>query len=404
MESINTLMQRLERVDLEPDRTCCEKTQSDQNHMEDKESLQTRLEELQTQYEKTRLELEATREALAKFQSKHRLITTTKEEASLHSESAALETSLNSQVIKLELELKQIATKKPIQGKTYKIFVGNLSHRATTSEIRHLFESHGTVVEADVLKSYGFVHMEKKEEGLAAIEGLNGHILDGRPMVVKASTGAKKGVSQTTKIFVGNVPRDSKREELKSLFEVYGIVVEADILTNYAFIHMDDEAQAQRAIRELDGYEFNGMQLRVRKSTSHGRQQTGIGNPDMCLHCGSSSLWSKQCYSDELFEGSRYSDRERGGRSYVPQPQASYAREHFMHYRGDFDHYDRFDCYFGEGLYEHPYVDHPPPPTLPMLNDIYKRRLPHVPPHTDELQYGRCFPGLRYGPPDRRLY
>lgn len=55
-------------------------------------------------------------------------------------------------------------------------------------------------------------------------------------MNVEASTGIKKGINQTTKIFVGNVHRDAKRLELKSLFEAYGSVVEADILTNYAFI------------------------------------------------------------------------------------------------------------------------------------------------------------------------
>lgn len=55
-------------------------------------------------------------------------------------------------------------------------------------------------------------------------------------MVVEASTGARKGGNQKTKIFVGNLHKDSKLEELKSLFEVYGNVVEADILTNYAFV------------------------------------------------------------------------------------------------------------------------------------------------------------------------
>nr|XP_053655687.1 LOW QUALITY PROTEIN: RNA-binding protein lark-like [Cherax quadricarinatus] len=124
----------------------------------------------------------------------------------------------------------------PVRGNTFKIFVGNLSDRATGSDIRELFEAHGTVVEADVVKNYGFVHMEKEEGGSAAIEALNGHSLHGKPMVVEASTGARKGGNQKTKIFVGNLHKDSKLEELKSLFEVYGSVVEADILTNYAFI------------------------------------------------------------------------------------------------------------------------------------------------------------------------
>lgn len=68
----------------------------------------------------------------------------------------------------------------PVRGNTFKIFVGNLSDRATGPDIRELFEAHGTVVEADVVKNYGFVHMEKEDEGTAAIEALNGHSLHGK--------------------------------------------------------------------------------------------------------------------------------------------------------------------------------------------------------------------------------
>ena len=68
----------------------------------------------------------------------------------------------------------------PVRGNTFKIFVGNLSDRTTAEDIRGLFENHGTVVEADVVKNYGFVHMEKDDEGKAAIAALNGHSLHGR--------------------------------------------------------------------------------------------------------------------------------------------------------------------------------------------------------------------------------
>ena len=68
----------------------------------------------------------------------------------------------------------------PVRGNTFKIFVGNLSDRASGSDLRELFEQHGTVVEADVVKNYGFVHMEKEDEGRSAIQALNGHSLFGK--------------------------------------------------------------------------------------------------------------------------------------------------------------------------------------------------------------------------------
>ena len=68
----------------------------------------------------------------------------------------------------------------PVRGNTFKIFVGNLSDRTTSNDIRQLFEAHGTVVEAGVIKNYGFIHMENADEGKRAIESLNSYVLNGK--------------------------------------------------------------------------------------------------------------------------------------------------------------------------------------------------------------------------------
>ncbi|XP_045623810.2 protein bicaudal D isoform X2 [Procambarus clarkii] len=112
MESIDTLKEELERLNQELDQTSSEKNQAAQYGLvllEEKESLHSRCEELEALYENTKHELESTREALAKFQTTHRVATASgiETEESLLSESAARETSLNSQIIELELEAKQ---------------------------------------------------------------------------------------------------------------------------------------------------------------------------------------------------------------------------------------------------------------------------------------------------------
>ncbi|KAL7634106.1 UNVERIFIED_CONTAM: hypothetical protein RMT77_015434 [Armadillidium vulgare] len=113
MERVIELEQEIERLSNELDQTTSEKNQAAQYGLvllEEKESLQTRCDELEAIYENTKHDLDITQEALAKFQNTHRVATASgiETEESLISESAARETSLNSQIIELELESKQI--------------------------------------------------------------------------------------------------------------------------------------------------------------------------------------------------------------------------------------------------------------------------------------------------------
>ncbi|MEW6412493.1 MAG: RNA-binding protein [Candidatus Zixiibacteriota bacterium] len=70
------------------------------------------------------------------------------------------------------------------------IYVGNLSYQATEEDIRQAFEAYGQVTNVNIIKDrysgesrgFGFVEMASKDEGLAAIEGLNGKDLKGRAL------------------------------------------------------------------------------------------------------------------------------------------------------------------------------------------------------------------------------
>ncbi|KAK0153567.1 RNA-binding protein 14 [Merluccius polli] len=75
-----------------------------------------------------------------------------------------------------------------------KVFVGNLSSTCTADDLHGLFQSFGRVLDCDKVKArlcsnagYAFVHMERKEEALLAIEGLNGTMYKGRQLSVELS-------------------------------------------------------------------------------------------------------------------------------------------------------------------------------------------------------------------------
>jgi RNA recognition motif-containing protein len=72
------------------------------------------------------------------------------------------------------------------------IFVGNLAPEATEDELLALFKPFGEVKSAEVKrelftgtsKGFGFVEMPGKQHSAAAIAGLNGKELHGRPLRV----------------------------------------------------------------------------------------------------------------------------------------------------------------------------------------------------------------------------
>jgi len=73
-----------------------------------------------------------------------------------------------------------------------KIYVGNLPWSTTSSDLEAMFSPHGAVRSAEVIsdretgrsRGFGFVEMETDEGLQAAINALNGHEVNGRPLTV----------------------------------------------------------------------------------------------------------------------------------------------------------------------------------------------------------------------------
>src|SRR5437868_15434961 len=80
--------------------------------------------------------------------------------------------------------------RRPIVAK--KLYVGNLPYGMSDSDLQNLFEPHGAVQSAQVIKDrdtgrskgFGFVEMDSDEQAQAAIDGLNGQDINGRALTV----------------------------------------------------------------------------------------------------------------------------------------------------------------------------------------------------------------------------
>ena len=73
-----------------------------------------------------------------------------------------------------------------------KLYVGNLAYSVRDDSLQESFSQFGTVTSAKVMmdretgrsKGFGFVEMSSDPEAQAAINGMNGQPLEGRPLVV----------------------------------------------------------------------------------------------------------------------------------------------------------------------------------------------------------------------------
>jgi cold-inducible RNA-binding protein len=86
-------------------------------------------------------------------------------------------------------------------------------------------------------------------------------------------------------IFVGNLNFNATEEAVRSLFERYGAVNSARIMTDrdtgrsrgFAFVEMENETEADQAINALNGYQMEGRTLNVNEARPKPERGFGAG-------------------------------------------------------------------------------------------------------------------------------
>ncbi|XP_028626744.1 LOW QUALITY PROTEIN: RNA-binding protein 4B-like [Grammomys surdaster] len=222
-----------------------------------------------------------------------------------------------------------------------KLFIGNLPREATEQEIRSLFEQYGKVLECDIIKNYGFVHIEDKTAAEDAIRNLHHYKLHGVNINVEASKNKSKA---STKLHVGNISPTCTNQELRAKFEEYGPVIECDIVKDYAFVHMERAEDAVEAIRGLDNTEFQGKRMHVQLSTSRLRTAPGMGDQSGCYRCGKEGHWSKECPVDRTGRVADFTEQynEQYGAVRTPYTMGYGESMYYNDAYGALDYYKRY--------------------------------------------------------------
>ncbi len=76
------------------------------------------------------------------------------------------------------------------------------------------------------------------------------------------------------KLYIGNLSWETKTEDLKSHFEQFGAVSDAIVITDrqsgrsrgFGFVTMDNDDEANKAIKGMNGTEMDGRNLKVNEA------------------------------------------------------------------------------------------------------------------------------------------
>ncbi|KAJ4906962.1 hypothetical protein Rs2_10620 [Raphanus sativus] len=184
-----------------------------------------------------------------------------------------------------------------------KLFVGNLPFDVDSAQLAQLFESAGNVEMVEVIydkvtgrsRGFGFVTMSSVSEVEAAAQQFNGYELDGRALRVNAGPpppkredsfsrgprgsfgssgyggGGGGGSGSGNRVYVGNLSWGVDDMALESLFGEQGKVAEARVIYDrdsgrskgFGFVTYNSAQEVQNAIRNLNGADLDGRQIRV---------------------------------------------------------------------------------------------------------------------------------------------
>ncbi|KAG6024984.1 hypothetical protein E4U41_001636 [Claviceps citrina] len=177
---------------------------------------------------------------------------------------------------------------------TTSLFIRNLNFTTTTGRVAEVFAALDGFVSARVKTKtdpkrpgqtlsmgFGFVEFRTKEQAQAALQVMDGYVLDGHTLGVKAShkghdaaeerrreERAKKAAAQRTKIVIKNLPFQATKKDVRSLLGTYGqlrsvrVPKKADYTARgFAFADFVTAREAENALNALKDTHLLGRRL-----------------------------------------------------------------------------------------------------------------------------------------------
>jgi len=176
------------------------------------------------------------------------------------------------------------------------IFIKNLHKSIDNKALNDTFGQFGHILSAKVVtdehgqsKGYGFVHFQTQEAADKAIELVNGKSMNGKICFVgvfvprKEREKQQKSDPRWTNIYVKPLPKNIDDDGLRKMFSKYGEVTSAAIMFDekkesrgFGFVNFAQHEEANKAIEDLNGKEYEGQMLFVGRAQKKGEREKDL--------------------------------------------------------------------------------------------------------------------------------
>jgi polyadenylate-binding protein len=183
---------------------------------------------------------------------------------------------------------------------TSNIFIKNLDPSIDNKSLYDTFSAFGKILSCKVVldsnsvsKGYGYVHFETDEAADAAIQHVNGMLLNDLQVYVGRLKGRKERQSKLEEqhaifnnLYVKNLPDSvTSDEELRALFDAFGPMIsvslskdEADKSRGFGFVCFEEHKDAAAAVEGMNDKEVDGKVLYAGRAQSKAEREELIRN------------------------------------------------------------------------------------------------------------------------------
>lgn len=176
------------------------------------------------------------------------------------------------------------------------IFIKNLDPAIDSKSLHDTFSAFGNILSCKVAmdengsKGYGFVHYETQEAAEAAIDSVNGMLLNDRQVYVGMHVPKKERTSkmeeirsQFTNIYVKNLDEEISHDEFTEMFSEFGSVTSCVLQVDeegksrgFGFVNYEDHEAAAAAVDKMNDKDVRGKQLYVSRAQKKNEREEDL--------------------------------------------------------------------------------------------------------------------------------